>query len=68
MRTLALATACLVMLGAGPALAMSCCGGNRGKAPMCGKAGMAMSHGTMKGKKAHACCCQGMAGPMSRRS
>lgn len=67
MKTLALTAATLLMLGAAPALAMSCCGGSKGKgAMMCGKGAMAMNHGS-KGKKG-GCCCEGMAGNMSRRS
>ncbi|MFC7661868.1 hypothetical protein ACFQWF_02355 [Methylorubrum suomiense] len=48
-----------------PALAMSCCGGGKGKgAMMCGKGGMAMN---MKGKKG-GCCCEGMKTNMSKRA
>lgn len=66
MKTFAVTTATLLMLAATPALAMSCCGG-KGKAGMCAKGSMAMNHGTMKGKKG-GCCCEGMAGGMSKRT
>ena len=66
-RTLAV-TAALLMLGAAPARAMSCCGGGKSKgAMMCGKGGMAMNHGG-KGRKA-GCCCEKMGrGNMSKRT
>ena len=68
MKKLLMTTAALVMLSAAPALAMSCCGGGKGKgAMMCGKGGMAMNHGS-RGKKA-GCCCEGMSGGnMSKRT
>ncbi|APX84414.1 hypothetical protein BV511_06580 [Methylorubrum extorquens] len=66
MKTLAATVTALLLLSAAPALAMSCCGGSKGKAPMCGKGGMAMNHAGMKGKKG-GCCCEGMAGGMSKR-
>jgi hypothetical protein len=66
MKKLILTTAALVMLGSAPAMAMSCCGGAKGKAPMCGKGAMAMGHDGMKAKKG-GCCCEGMAGGMSRK-
>ncbi|GJE78524.1 MULTISPECIES: hypothetical protein [Methylorubrum] len=65
MKTLAITTATLLLLSAAPALAMSCCGGGKGKgAMMCGKGGMAMN---MKGKKG-GCCCEGMKTNMSKRA
>lgn len=65
MKKLAVMTATLVLLGAAPAMAMSCCGGGKGKAGMCAKGGgMAMN---MKGKKS-GCCCEGMSSNMSKRS
>lgn len=66
-KTLFVTTATLLMLSAAPALAMSCCGGGKGKgAMMCAKSGgMAMNH-TKTGKKG-GCCCEGMGGSMSRR-
>ncbi len=68
MKMIAAATAALLLVSAAPALAMSCCGSGKGKAPMCGKGGMAMKHGAMKGKKG-SCCCEGMSGSnMSKRS
>lgn len=68
MKTLLATTATLLMLGAAPAFAMSCCGSGKGKgAMMCGKGGMAMNHAG-KGKKG-GCCCEGMsAGNMSKRT
>lgn len=66
MKKLAATSVALLLLSAAPALAMSCCGGGKGKAPMCGKGSMAMSHGGTKGKKA-GCCCEGMSGNMSKR-
>lgn len=66
MKSLVLASAALILLSAAPALAMSCCGGGgKGKPAMCGKGTMAMQGATKRGKKA--CCCEGMAGNMSRR-
>lgn len=66
MKNLILTTAALVMLGSAPAMAMSCCSGGKGKAPMCGKGSMAMGHDGMKAKKG-GCCCEGMSGGMSRK-
>ncbi len=69
MKKLVVITAALLMLSAAPALAMSCCGGGKGKgAMMCGKGSMAMNHrhGAMKGKKS-GCCCESMGGNMTRR-
>lgn len=61
--------AALLAFGVAPALATSCCGGGKGKTGMCArdgmKAGMAMNHGSMK--KKGGCCCEGMAGNMSKR-
>lgn len=62
--------ATLLALSAAPALAMGCCGSPaKGKPGMCAKGGMkgrmAMNHGTMK---KGGCCCEGMAGNMSKRS
>lgn len=74
MKTLVAAATALMLLGAAPALAMSCCGGGKGKAAMCGRDGMksgmkgsmTMSRAEPKGGKG--CCCEGMAsGRMSRR-
>ena len=63
----------LMFLTAIPASAMCCCGsGKAGKgAAMCGrgelgKGSMAMNHGGQKGHKM-SCCCEGMAGKMSKR-
>ena len=64
MKRLVLASAALLALSLTPAMAMSCCGGGKGKAGMCAKGGMAMN---MKGGK-KGCCCEGMAGGMSKRS
>lgn len=70
-KTLVAGAAALMLLGAAPALAMSCCGGGgKGKAAMCAKngmkSGMTMSRAEPKGGKG--CCCEGMAsGRMSRR-
>lgn len=70
MKTLIAASTVLMLLSAVPAMAMSCCGSGKGKgAMMCGKCGMAMNHAgmrSMRGKKG-GCCCDGMAGNMSRR-
>ncbi|SEO93071.1 MULTISPECIES: hypothetical protein [Methylobacteriaceae] len=71
MKRIVLASAALLLLAASPAMAMSCCGGGKGKgAMMCGKAGpkggMAMNHGAMKGKKG-GCCCEGMSMNMTKR-
>lgn len=61
MKTLFATAAALLMLGAAPALAMSCCGGGKSKgAMMCGKGGMAMNQ-ARKGKTG-GCCCDGMSG------
>jgi hypothetical protein len=65
MKKLATAIVTLLILTAAPAFAMSCCGGSKGKAAMCGKSGMAMNHAGMKAKKG--CCCEGMAGGISKR-
>lgn len=68
MKTIVAATAALLLFSAAPALAMSCCGGGKGKASMCGKGSMAMNHGSAKGKKG-GCCCEGMSSAnMSRRT
>lgn len=68
MKRLVLVSTALMLLSAAPALAMSCCGGSKGKGMMCGKAGMAMNHAGMKRMKGkQACCCEGMAANMSRR-
>jgi len=67
-KTLVAAATALVLMGAAPALAMSCCGGaTKGKAAMCAKDGMkGRTAMNMKGK---GCCCEGMSsGRMSRRS
>ncbi len=69
MKTLVAAATALVLMGAAPALAMSCCGGGtKGKAAMCAKGDMkggAMGRTAMKGK---GCCCEGMSsGRMSSR-
>lgn len=69
MKTLVATVAALMLLGAAPALAMSCCAAAKGKAAMCAKGGMkgsmAMSRSEKVGK---GCCCEGMAsGRMSRR-
>lgn len=71
MKRIALASAALLLLAASPAMAISCCGGGKGKgAMMCGKpgmkGGMAMNHGALKGKKG-GCCCEGMSINMTRR-
>ena len=66
MRKLILVTAAMVLMGSAPALAMDCCGGGKGKAPMCGKGSMAMGHSGMKARKG-GCCCEGMSGGMSRK-
>ena len=65
MKKLAAATVTLLILTAAPAFAMSCCGGSKGKAAMCGKSDMAMNHAGMKAKKG--CCCESMGGNMSKR-
>jgi hypothetical protein len=65
MKKLAMTTAALLVLSAAPALAQGCCGG-KGKAGMCAKGSMAMSHAGMKGKKG-GCCCEGMAMNMSKK-
>ncbi len=71
MKRIVLASATLLLLAASPAMAMSCCGGGKGRgAMMCGKAGskgaMAMNHGVMKGKNG-GCCCEGMSTNMTKR-
>lgn len=63
MKTLIAATATLALLAASPAVAMSCCGGGKGKGGMCAKGDMAMN---MKGGK-KGCCCDKMGGNMSSR-
>ncbi|WP_342151158.1 hypothetical protein [Methylorubrum sp. SB2] len=66
MKTLVAAATALALMGAAPAMAMSCCGGSKGKAAMCAK-------GDMKGRtamnmKGKGCCCEGMSsGRMSSR-
>lgn len=67
MKKLIVTTTAMLLLSAAPALAMSCCGSAKGKAPMCAKGGMAMNHGNMRSKKS-GCCCDGMAGNMSKRT
>lgn len=66
MKKLILMAAAMVVMGSAPALAMDCCGGAKGKAPMCGKGSMAMGHSGMKARKG-SCCCEGMSGGMSRK-
>lgn len=66
MRKLAVITTALALLSVAPAMAMSCCGGGKSKAPMCGKGGMAMNHSGTKAKKG-GCCCEGMSSNMSKR-
>ena len=65
MKKLVMMTAALLLMTAAPAMAQGCCG-SKGKAGMCAKGSMAMNHGAMKGKKG-GCCCEGMAGGMSKR-
>lgn len=73
MKTLVAFSTALMLLTAIPASAMSCCGGGKGKsAAMCGKGdmtkgAMAMNHGGRKPGKM-SCCCEGMAGKMSKRA
>lgn len=68
MKTMMLTAATLMLLTASPALAMTCCGGAKGKAGMCAKGGaMAMNHSGMKAKKG-GCCCDKMGGKMSHRA
>ncbi|WP_407521956.1 hypothetical protein [Methylobacterium oryzisoli] len=68
MKTLAAAVAALLLAGAAPALAMTCCGGGKGRTALCGKGAMAMSHGMPRGQKGKkGCCCEGMSAAMSRR-
>lgn len=66
-KTLVVLTAALILMGAAPAIAMSCCGGgSKGKAGMCAKGGgMAMN---TKGKKSRGCCGDGMDSNMSKRT
>ncbi len=70
MKTLVAAATALALMGAAPAMAMSCCGGSKGKAAMCAKGDM---KGDMKGRtamnmKGKGCCCEGMSsGRMSSR-
>ena len=72
MKTLVAFSTALMLLTAIPASAMSCCGGGKGKgAAMCGKGdmtkgAMAMNHGSRKTGKM-SCCCEGMAGKMTKR-
>jgi len=71
MKRIVQAMAALLMLASSSALAMSCCGGAKGKgAMMCGKpgmkGGMAMNHAAAKGKKG-GCCCEGMPMNISKR-
>jgi hypothetical protein len=68
MKNLIASATALLLLSAAPALAMSCCGGSKGKgAMMCVKGSMAMNH-AQKGKKG-GCCCEGMSGGnMSKRT
>lgn len=68
MKTIVTTAATLMFLAASPAMAMSCCGGGKGKAGMCAKGGaMAMNHSGMKAKKG-GCCCGKMSGKMSHRA
>jgi hypothetical protein len=68
MKTIVAATAALLLFSGAPAMAMSCCGGGKGKAPMCGKGSMVTNQGSTKGKKS-GCCCEGMSGGnMSKRT
>ncbi len=57
----------MTLLSAASAMAMSCYGGKGKGTMMCSKGGSAMNHAGMKGKEG-GCCCEGMAGNMSRRS
>ncbi|GJE71584.1 hypothetical protein [Methylorubrum podarium] len=68
MKTVFVTATALLMLCIAPALAMSCCGGAKGKgAMMCGKGGMAMNHA--KKSKTGGCCCNGTSGGnMSKRT
>jgi hypothetical protein len=71
MKTLITPSTVLMLPSAAPAMAMSCCGSGKAKgAMMCGKSATVMNHAGMvgtRGKKG-GCCCEGMAGNMSRRS
>lgn len=68
MKTLVAFSTALMLLTAIPAAAMSCCGGGKGKgAAMCGKGDMTMNHGGRKSGEM-SCCCEGMAGKMSKRA
>lgn len=64
MKRLVLAASAVMLLSAAPAMAMSCCGGGKGKAGMCAKSGAVAMN--MKGKKG--CCCDKMGGRMSHRA
>ncbi|GEP00427.1 hypothetical protein [Methylobacterium haplocladii] len=64
MKTLALTATALMLLGAAPALAMSCCGSSKGKTAMCSTSSMAPN---IKGKKG-GCCCEKTSGNMSKRT
>ena len=68
MKRTIITAATLLAFSVAPALAAGCCGG-KGKASMCArdgmKGGMAMNHGSMKKKSG--CCCDSMAGNMSKR-
>lgn len=66
MKVIFATAAALILLAGSPAMAMSCCGGGKGKAMMCSKGGTAMSHAGMTGKKS-GCCCDGMGMNMSRK-
>ena len=68
MKTPVVTNATLLMLAATPALAMSCCGGSKGKAAMCAKGGMKTGMSMSRAEKGKGCCCEGMSsGRMSRR-
>ena len=69
MKTCVAAAAALLLMGASPVLAMSCCGGSKGKAAMCAKGGMKTGMPMSRAEKGRGCCCEGMSsGRMSRRS
>ena len=69
MKRTIITAATVLAFSVAPALAAGCCGSGKSKASMCArngmKGGMAMNHGSMK--KKGACCCDGMAGNMSKR-
>jgi hypothetical protein len=69
MNRLVLAAAALVLMGAAPAMAMSCCGNTKSGASMCAKPAMGKSAMAMgKSAKGKGCCCSGgTAMNMSRR-